>query len=55
METRDHYFTRLKWRIELSVKTEGEKVGMYLRLCGYEHSCAGMQGFFALHMLHLEF
>lgn len=27
METRDHYFTRLKWRIELSVKTEGEKVG----------------------------
>lgn len=26
METRDHYFTRLKWRLELSLKTEGEKV-----------------------------
>ncbi|KAK9918842.1 hypothetical protein WJX75_007445 [Coccomyxa subellipsoidea] len=26
METRDKYFTRLKWRIELTMKTEGEKV-----------------------------
>ncbi len=26
MEARDNYFTRLKWRLELSLKTEGEKV-----------------------------
>ncbi|EIE21902.1 Lecithin:cholesterol acyltransferase [Coccomyxa subellipsoidea C-169] len=25
MEARDNYFTRLKWRLELSLKTEGEK------------------------------
>ncbi len=34
METRDHYFTRLKWRIELTLATEGEKVcsGSYDRV-----------------------
>ena len=26
MEKRDHYFTRLKWRIELTHQTNGEKV-----------------------------
>lgn len=39
METRDHYFTRLKWRIELSVKTEGEKVLHIVQLIALSFSC----------------
>lgn len=42
MERRDHYFTRLKWRIELSLKTEGEKV-MYCHLSLMYFKCLKMR------------
>ncbi len=32
MEKRDHYFTRLKWRIELTHQTNGEKARALLIL-----------------------
>lgn len=33
MESRDHYFTRLKWRIELMLLTEKEKVLQLTHTC----------------------
>lgn len=59
METRDHYFTRLKWRIELSVKTEGEKVMLVFSDLLLQVLllvlCTGSMGFLTLLALLLQY